>query len=58
MPKIKSLNDLENKWVLLDKKNKVIFSSDEPIEVMRKGKEYPFGEVSIEKKIEDGLCFF
>jgi len=54
----KTLKDFENQWVLIDKKDNVIFSSDNAADVVRKGKEYPFGEVFIEKKIEHGMCFF
>jgi len=48
----------ENKWILLDSHRRVIFSSNNPTEVVRKGRKYPFGKVSIEKKTEQGLCFF
>jgi hypothetical protein len=41
--------DLKGKWILLDKKNNVIFASYKPVDVIRKGKEYPYGDVSIEK---------
>jgi hypothetical protein len=50
--------EYENKWVLLDKNNKVIYFSDNIGDVVRKGKKYPVDEVSIEKKIEHGICFF
>ena len=46
------------KWILIDKKNNVIYASDYAGDVIRKGKEYPFGKVSIEKKMEDEICFF
>ena len=46
------------KWVLLNKKNKVIFSSDDVADVAKKGRKYPYNEVTIEKKLEPGTCFF
>ena len=46
------------KWILLDKKNKVIFYSKNVADVVKKGKEFPYNEVSIEKKLEPGTCFF
>jgi len=46
------------KWVLLNKKNKVIFSSDDVADVVKKGREHPYNEVTIEKKLEPGTCFF
>ena len=48
----------KGKWVLLDKKNKVIYYSGNVVDVVRKGREYPLSEVTIEKKIEHGTCFF
>ena len=48
----------ENKWVLVDKKNKILFSSDSLGEVTREGNKYPLGDVSIEKKMNECLCFF
>lgn len=46
------------KWVLLDKKNKVIFYSENIVDVVKKGREYPKDEVTIEKKLPKGTCFF
>ncbi len=46
------------KWVLLDKKNKVIFYSENIADVVKKGREYPKDEVTIEKKLPKGTCFF
>lgn len=46
------------KWILLDKKNKVIYYSENVADVVKKGKEFPYNEVSIEKKLEPGTCFF
>jgi hypothetical protein len=46
------------KWILLDKDNKVIFSSDTVAEVVKKGWEFPKDEVTIQKKLPRGTCFF
>ena len=46
------------KWVLLNKKNKVIHFSDDIADVVRVGSKYPVDEVVIEKKLEHGTCFF
>ena len=46
------------KWVLLNKKNKVIFSSNNVADVVKKGRKYSYNEVTIEKKLEPGTCFF
>lgn len=46
------------KWILLDKKNKVIYYSENVADVVKKGKEFPYNEVLIEKKLEPGTCFF
>jgi hypothetical protein len=46
------------KWVLLNKKNQVIYTSDNVADVFRKGQEYPYGEVIIEQRFEPGTCFF
>jgi hypothetical protein len=46
------------KWVLRDKKNKVIYSHKYLSKVVKKGKEYPKDEVAIEKNIPQRTCFF
>lgn len=46
------------KWVLINKDNKIIFSSDNVADVVKKGREFPYNDVSIEKKLEPGTCFF
>jgi hypothetical protein len=46
------------KWVLLNKKNQVIYTSDNVADVFRKGQEYPYDEVIIEQRFEPGSCFF
>ena len=38
------------KWVLINKDNKVIFSSDNVADVVKKGREFPYNDVLIEKK--------
>ena len=45
-------------WVLLNKKRKVLYSSDNVADVFRKGQEYPHGKVMIEQRFEPGTCFF
>ena len=47
-----------NSWVLLNKKKKVLYSSDNVADVFRKGQEYPHGKVIIEQRFEPGTCFF
>ena len=51
-------NKYKGKWVLLNKKNKVIYFSDNIADVVNKGREYPPDEVTIEKKLPQGTCFF
>jgi len=46
------------KWVLLNKKNKVIFYSENIADVVKKGRQYPKDEVIIEKKLPKGTWFF
>lgn len=48
----------KGRWVLLNKKNKVIYYSDSVADVVKKGRKYPYNEVTIEKKLEPGTCFF
>lgn len=40
----------ENHWMLLDNNREVLFHSKLGVEVFRKGREYPLGDVSIERK--------
>ena len=47
-----------NKWVLFDKRNKVLFSSEKVTDVIEKGWEYPENEVIIEKLTPSGTCFY
>jgi len=46
------------KWVLLDRKDKVIFYSENLANVVKKGREYLKDDVTIEKKLPPGTCFF
>jgi len=46
------------KWVLINKENKIIFSSNNVADVVKKGKQFLYNTVSIEKKLEPGTCFF
>jgi len=46
------------KWVLLDRKDKVIFYSEKLANVVKKGREYLKDDVTIEKKLPPGTCFF
>ena len=48
----------KGQWVLLNKQNKVLFSSANVADVVKKGRKYPYNEVTIEKKLEPGTCFF
>lgn len=48
----------KGKWVLLNNKNEVVYFSDKVADVVKKGREYPISQVSIEKKFEHGTCFF
>jgi len=57
MKKTNSKN-YNGKWVLLDRNNKVIFSSDNVADVVKKGWEFPKDEVTIQKKLPKGTCFF
>lgn len=51
-------NTDHGKWVLLDKKNNVIYSNKHLLKVVKKGKEYPKDEVIIEKNVLQRNCFF
>ncbi len=56
--KKKSPKNYNGKWVLLDKKNKVIFYNEKLAEVVKKGRKYSKDEVTIEKQLPSGTCFF
>jgi len=48
----------DNTWILLNKKGKILFSSNNVADVFRKGQEYPYGEVIIEQRFEPDTCYF
>ena len=58
MKKTKNQNKPESNWVLLNKKRKVLYRSDNVADVFRKGQEYPYGAVIIEQRFKPGTCFF
>jgi len=45
-------------WVVLNKKKKILYRSDNVATVFRKAQEYPEGTVIIEQNFEPGICFF
>ena len=47
-----------DEWLLRNKKDEVIYSSDDIAEVVKEGRKYPLDEVYIVKKIAPGTCFF
>jgi hypothetical protein len=47
-----------DKWLLIDKNQKILFSSENIAEVVEEGRKYKLYEVSIEKKLIPGTCFF
>jgi hypothetical protein len=48
----------DDTWVLLNKKGKILFSSNNVADVFRKGQEYPYDEVIIEQRFEPDTCYF
>ena len=58
MTKKETSNKHQNNWVLLNKENKVIFYSSSIVDVIKEGGKYSIDEVSIEKKLAKGTCFF
>jgi hypothetical protein len=58
MKKEENTKKHEGTWVLLNKKRKVLYRSDNVADVFRKGQEYPHGTVIIEQRFEPGTCFF
>jgi hypothetical protein len=58
MKKEENTKKHESTWVLLNKKRKVLYSSNNVADVFRKGQEYPHGTVIIEQRFEPGTCFF
>jgi hypothetical protein len=58
MKKKKESGNNTEKWLLVDKHRKVIFSSENIADVIEEGRKYKLYEVSIEKKLTPGTCFF
>lgn len=54
----KPLNKYKDKWLLCNKKNKILYSSDSVVDVVEEGRKYPINEVFIEKQLVPGTCFF
>jgi hypothetical protein len=46
------------KWLLVDKKQKVLFASEHIAEVVEEGKKYKLYEVSIHKDLTPWTCIF
>lgn len=46
------------KWLLRDKKDNVIYFSSSLANVVKEGRKYPLNEVTIDKKLLEGTCFF
>jgi len=58
MKKIKNRKKHYSEWVLLSKKGKILYSSNNAADIFRKGQEYPYGAVIIEQRFKPGTCFF
>jgi uncharacterized OB-fold protein len=58
MKKVKNSKKHDGEWVLLSKKGKVLYSSDNAADIFRKGQEYAYGVVIIEQRFKPGTCFF
>jgi len=58
MTKKKPSEKYSGKWMLLDKHRKVIFASEKIVDVVEEGRKYKIDEVSIEKALIPGTCFF
>jgi hypothetical protein len=56
--KKKEMKKQDGNWVLLNKKRKIVYRSDNVADVFRKGQEYPYGSVIIEQRFKPGTCFF
>jgi len=46
------------KWLLVDKKQKVLFASEHIAEVVEEGRKYKLYEVSIHKDLTPWACIF
>jgi hypothetical protein len=58
MKKKKESGNNTEKWLLVNEHRKVIFSSENIADVIEEGRKYKLYEVSIEKKLTPGTCFF
>ena len=58
MKKKKQPETYNGKWMLLDKRRKILFTSEKIADVVEEGRKYKLNEVSIEKKLIPGTCFF
>jgi hypothetical protein len=58
MKKKKESGNNTEKWLLVNKQRKVIFESENIADVIEEGRKYKLYEVSIEKKLTPGTCFF
>lgn len=58
MKKKKASGNSTEKWLLVNKQRKVIFASENIADVIEEGRKYKLYEVSIEKKLTPGTCFF
>jgi len=47
----------EGHWMLLNNNREVLYHSESCGDVVRKGREYPLGDVSIEMKFTGIICF-
>lgn len=54
----KIINKYKDKWILRNKKNQILYTSDSIVDVVEEGRKYPINEVFIEKKLIPGTCFF
>lgn len=46
------------KWLLRDKEDNIIYFSSSLVNVVEEGRKYPLNEVTIDKKLLEGTCFF
>jgi hypothetical protein len=58
MKNVKNQKKHDSNWVLLNRRRKILYSSDNIADVFRKGQEYPYGTVIIEQRFKPGTCFF
>ena len=54
----KIIDKYKDQWNLRNKKNKILYASDNVVDVVEEGRKYPINEVFIEKKLIPGTCFF